>query len=113
MEPMLAIVVGVLFGGGVYLLLEGTALRAVFGLMLIGNAVNLLVITAGRVRSTNIPIVPEGLRVAPHDVANPLAQALVLTAIVIGLGLTVFAVALVLRATQSGERSGITEETDE
>jgi multicomponent Na+:H+ antiporter subunit C len=97
MEILLALVVGVLFAAGVYLLLEGNLVRAVFGLILMSNAANLLFFAAGRVMRGTPPLVPEGLEAPAGAVANPLAQALVLTAIVIGFGLVSFALVLVYR----------------
>jgi multicomponent Na+:H+ antiporter subunit C len=97
METLLALVVGVLFAAGIYLLLDGNLVRAVFGLVLMSNAANLLFFTAGRVLRGVPPLVPEGMAAPVGAVANPLAQALVLTAIVIGFGLVSFALVLVYR----------------
>jgi multicomponent Na+:H+ antiporter subunit C len=97
MEILLALVVGVLFAAGVYLLLDGNLVRAVFGLVLMSNAANLLFFTAGRVMRGTPPLVPAGMEAPAGVVANPLAQALVLTAIVIGFGLVSFALVLVYR----------------
>jgi multicomponent Na+:H+ antiporter subunit C len=97
METLLALVVGAVFAAGVYLLLDGNLVRAVFGLVLISNAANLLFFTAGRVMRGVPPLVPAGMEAPAGAIPNPLAQALVLTAIVIGFGLVSFAVALVYR----------------
>jgi multicomponent Na+:H+ antiporter subunit C len=101
MEPLLALVVGVLFAIGVYLLLQRNLLRVVFGLIVISNAANLLIFTMGRVTRAIPPVIPPGLDAPEMAVANPLPQALVLTAIVIGFGLIVFALVLVLRVYES------------
>jgi multicomponent Na+:H+ antiporter subunit C len=97
MGTLLALVVGVLFAAGVYLLLDGNLVRAVFGLVLMSNAANLLFFTAGRVMRGTPPLIPVGMEAPEGVVANPLAQALVLTAIVIGFGLISFALVLVYR----------------
>lgn len=94
---VLALVVGALFAAGSYLLLRPNLLRLIIGLMLLGNGVNLLILTAGRVTPGRPPIVPDGLVEPTGPVANPLPQALILTAIVISLGLTAFALALLHR----------------
>jgi len=94
MEPLFAVLVGVLFAAGVYLVLEGTWVRTVFGVVLLGNAANLLILVAGRLTPGAVPLIPEGLTAPDGPIANPLAQALILTAIVIGLALAVFALAL-------------------
>jgi multicomponent Na+:H+ antiporter subunit C len=97
METPLAFTVGILFGCGLYLVMQRNLLRFVFGLILLSGSVNVLIFTAGRLRRGAPPIIPDGLYVPPGAVANALPQALVLTAIVIGFGLVVFAMVLLLR----------------
>jgi multicomponent Na+:H+ antiporter subunit C len=101
MEALLALLVGVLFAVGIYLLLQRNLLRMVFGIIVISNAVNMLIFTVGRVTRSIAPLIPEGLDAPAAAVANPLPQALVLTAIVIGFGLVVFALVLVMRAYEA------------
>jgi multicomponent Na+:H+ antiporter subunit C len=98
MEMLLVLIVGVLFAAAVYLLLEGNLLRMVFGLILLSNAANVLFFTAGRVTRGSPPLIPVGAEAPAAAVANPLAQALVLTAIVIGFGLLCFTLVLVYRS---------------
>jgi multicomponent Na+:H+ antiporter subunit C len=98
MHLLLALLVGVLFAAGVYLILQRHLLRIIFGLILLGNAVNLLVFTVGRAARLAPPLIPEGMTVPPGATANPLPQALVLTAIVISFGLVAFALVLAYRA---------------
>jgi multicomponent Na+:H+ antiporter subunit C len=98
MHLLLALLVGVLFAAGVYLILQRHLLRIIFGLILLGNAVNLLVFTVGRAARLAPPLIPEGMTVPPEATANPLPQALVLTAIVISFGLVAFALVLAYRA---------------
>ena len=97
METPLAILVGVLFAGGLYLVMQRNLLRFVFGLLLLSGSVNMLIFTAGRLTRGTAPIIPEGFTAPPTETANALPQALVLTAIVIGFGLIVFAMVLLLR----------------
>lgn len=97
MEALLALVIGVLVACGLYLMLRRELLRFIFGLMMLSNAVNLLILTAGRLTKGEAPIVPVGAQTV-SGVANPLPQALVLTAIVIGFGLIAFALALLLKS---------------
>lgn len=108
MEVPLALTVGVLFGSGLYLVLQRNLLRFIFGLILMSGGVNLALFVAGRLTRGLSPFVPEGAYAPPAGVANALPQALILTAIVISFGLTVFALVLLLRAF---ERLG-TVETD-
>ena len=101
MTLLLALLAGVLFAAGVYLVLSRHLLRVVFGLVLLSNAVNLVVFGAGRVARAAPPLVPPGAAALEGAYANPLPQALVLTAIVIGFGLVAFALALVYRTYAS------------
>jgi len=98
MQTLLILLAGVLFAAGVYLVLRRNLLRMIFGLVLLSNAVNLLVFSMGRVARLAPPLVPEGAMAPVGAVANPLPQALVLTAIVIGFGLVSFALVLAYRS---------------
>jgi multicomponent Na+:H+ antiporter subunit C len=120
MEGPLAIVVGVMFGAGVYAMLRSNLLRLVVGLILLTSAANVLIFTVGGLVRANPPLVPRGEVLPPAPYAPPLPQAMILTAIVIGFGLTVFALVLVLRAYEAtGEvdpdamRVALTSDEDE
>jgi len=91
---------GALLAIGIYLLLQRNLLRALLGLVVLSNGVNLLLLSLGELGSTVPPLVAEGAQGPAGDTANPLPQALVLTAIVIGFGLVSFALALARRAYQ-------------
>jgi multicomponent Na+:H+ antiporter subunit C len=97
MEIPLAVTVGAVFGCGLYLVMQRNLLRFVFGLLLLSGSVNMLIFTAGRLRRGAPPIIPDGSSVPIGEVSNALPQALILTAIVIGFGLVVFAMILLLR----------------
>ncbi|MCL4684287.1 Na+/H+ antiporter subunit C [Myxococcota bacterium] len=101
MEALLALLIGALVAASVYLMLSRHVVRFLFGLVLFSNAVNVLLLTAGRVRWGAPPLVPEGLEVPLEAVANPLPQALILTAIVIGFGLLAFALVLSVRGVDA------------
>ncbi len=94
MEVLMALVVGVLVGCGIYLILRPRMLSVVFGLVLLSYGTNLLVFSMGRLTVDAPPLIGAGT--APR--ADPLPQALVLTAIVIGFAMTAFLLALALRA---------------
>ena len=86
------LLIGVLTSSGVYLLLERNLTRMLLGLLLIGNAVNLLILTVGG-PSGNPPIY--GRASAGRTItADPLAQGMILTAIVITMGVAGFVLAL-------------------
>lgn len=109
MEAVLALLVGWMVAVSVYLMLSGNVVRFLLGLVLMGNAVNLLIFTVGRLTSGAPPIVSAGGSAAADDIANALPQALILTAIVIAFGLQAFAFVLGYRVS----RAFATEETDE
>ncbi len=100
MEPVLAILVGVMVAGSVYLILGRNLIRFIFGLVLASNAVNLLLFTGGRLTHSRPPLIAEGATTPVGPVANALPQALMLTAIVIGFALLVFIFVLFYRAYQ-------------
>jgi multicomponent Na+:H+ antiporter subunit C len=97
---VLAFAIGAMVAAGVYLVLARDLLRVVIGVSLIGAAANLSMFVAGRVGTMNPPVVPLGETLLAADAANPLPQALVLTAIVIGMALTFFSLVLVLAISQ-------------
>ena len=100
MSLLVAITVGVLAAAGCYLLLSRDLQRVVIGFVVFANAVNLLILGATPAPPGARPPLVDG--VDPATVADPLPQAFVLTAIVIGLGLTAYLVALVARLQADG-----------
>jgi len=100
MEGALALLVGLIFAAAVYLILSRALIRVLLGIVLLGNGVNLLIFVAGRVTTAVPPIVPKGAAAPAGVFANPLPQALILTAIVIGFAMFAFLVVLAFRAYQ-------------
>lgn len=124
MESVFALVVGMFFATAIYLMLSKNIIRILLGVSVFGNAVNLFIFTAGRLTAAAPPILaPDGARpadpalvsgiapVAPQGgaavetaaeaiagVANPLPQALILTAIVISFSIFAFLLVLAYRA---------------
>ena len=101
MDYVLAALVGLFVAIGIYLLLSRSVIRMLIGMTIFGNGVNLLIFTAGRVTQAIAPIVPDGLDAPEGPIANPLPQALILTAIVIGFSMFAFLLVLAFRAYQS------------
>ncbi|WP_234262792.1 NADH-quinone oxidoreductase subunit K [Hydrogenophaga sp. NFH-34] len=97
METLYALTFGAMLAAALYLLMSRNLLRMVLGLLLMGNAVNLAIFTGGRLSSAVPPLVPEGARDLVVS-ANPLPQALILTAIVISFSLVAYAVVLFERS---------------
>lgn len=98
METLLAIVVGLLYATALYMMLRRSIVKLVIGLILLSNAANLLIFTASGLGSGQPPLIPLGYDMPVGEVSDPLAQALILTAIVIGFGVLAFAVVLIHRA---------------
>ncbi len=98
MEALLALSIGVLVAAAAYLLMARDLPRMLLGFVLLGNAVNLTIFASGRIGTMVPPLVEYGVPTLAAGAANPLPQALVLTAIVIGFGLAAFALVLVMRA---------------
>lgn len=96
MTVLYAFVAAGLFGCGLFMVLSRNLVRMLLGLSLLTTAVNLMIFQAGRIRSVLPPLIPEGAE-RLTDSADPVPQALVLTAIVIGFALTVILAALALR----------------
>lgn len=98
MENLLPIAIGILFGCGSYLVMRRNIVRVLLGIMLISQAANLLIFAGAGLTRSRPPIIPDGAVTLVAPYADPLPQALVLTAIVIGFAVLVFAISLVLRA---------------
>lgn len=96
MEPLSALVVGALYAAGLYLLLSRNLVRMLFGLALLGHAANLLIFVSAGLTRGQAPIVGD-TPMAAGTYADPIPQALILTAIVIGFGVFAFALILIRR----------------
>jgi len=99
---VLALTTGITAAAGAYLMLSRDLLRCVLGLAILGSATSLALIGTGRLDGAAPPVVPAG-GLALQAAANPVPQALVLTAIVIGLAVLCFSLVLLLSVI---ERSG-------
>ena len=107
MAELFAYLAGLLLAAGVYLVVQPQPVRMLFGVVLIGNAMNLGIMAVGRTHSGVPPIIPSGADAPLGAVANPLPQALVLTALVISFGLTAFALALIARVARADDAASI------
>ncbi|GLC92212.1 Na+/H+ antiporter subunit C [Cupriavidus sp. TA19] len=93
MAALYAVTIGILTACGIYLLLRERVFTVVLGLTLLSYAVSLFLLGMGRLSIGQPPVIVPGA-----SYADPLPQALVLTAIVIAFGMTAFAVVLALRS---------------
>lgn len=98
MEAVLAIVIGVLCGSGVWLLLRPRTFQVIMGLTLLSYAVNLFIFSVGSIFIDKPPLLRPGLPTDLVHYTDPLPQSLVLTAIVIGFATTALFLVVVLAA---------------
>ena len=97
MELLLALASGVLYAAGIYLMLRRRLAQLIIGIGLLSNGTNLLIFTSGGLTRGRPPVVPDGAQSLVEPYADPVPQALVLTAIVIGFGLLAFTLVLAHR----------------
>lgn len=100
-----SLAIGVLTGGGLYLLLQRELVRIVFGFLLISHAVNLLLLSSGVVSFRLTPLLGTG---DPEQMADPLPQAFVLTSIVITMATAIY----MLTLTVVGQRAARPHDAD-
>jgi len=98
---LVSVLIGALYAAGAYLILRRSIVKLLFGLMLLSNATNMLIFTSARLVRGRPPLVKEGEDVLAAPFADPLGQALILTAIVISFGLLAFAFVLVKKTYQA------------
>ena len=99
MELLLAVVAGVLYASGLYLMLRRRLAQLIIGLSLLSNGSNILILSAAGVTRAKPPLITEGHPL--EQFADPVPQSLILTAIVIGFGVLAFSLVLAHRVHQS------------
>lgn len=103
MELVFSLAIGLLAGSGIWLLLRPRTFQFIMGLSLLSYAVNLFIFSMGRLRLGAPPVISAELGADPNLYADPVPQALVLTAIVIGFATTaLFLVVLLANRGLSG-----------
>ncbi|WP_417516907.1 Na+/H+ antiporter subunit C [Marinobacter sp.] len=102
MELLFALVIGALTASGVYLLLRARTFPVIMGLTLLSYGVNLFLFATGRLATGQQPVIGTAA-----SYSDPLPQALVLTAIVIGFAMTAFLVVLSLRNLADNENDHV------
>lgn len=100
---VMSLVIGVLFSGAIFMMLRRSVVKLIIGITLLSHAVNVLIFTVGGLRRGAPPILEtEATIISDLSVqADPIPQALILTAIVISFGITAFVLALAYRADQA------------
>ncbi|KRG12546.1 Na(+)/H(+) antiporter subunit C [Lederbergia galactosidilytica] len=96
MEILMAILIGLLFASAVYLMLSKSLLRIIIGTGLLSHGAHLLLLTMAGLKRGSVPLLGE----QAESYADPIPQALILTAIVISFGVTAFFLVLAYRAYQ-------------
>ena len=97
MEVLMAFLIGCLFAAGTYMMLRRSMVKIIIGLILLSHGANLLIFTASRLTRGNAPLINPETGVLTEPFADPVPQALVLTAIVIGFGVQAFVIVLFKR----------------
>src|SRR5689334_22802654 len=105
MELLLAILAGVLYATGLYLMLRRRLAQLIIGLGLLSNGSNILILSAAGVTRAKPPLVIAGM--TADQFADPVPQSLILTAIVIGFGVLAFSLVLAHRVHQSAASDDI------
>ncbi|RKT33555.1 multisubunit sodium/proton antiporter MrpC subunit [Microbacterium sp. AG1240] len=106
----LALTAGILVAGAVYLFLQREMLRVVLGFILLGNAANLVLMAAGGTARRGEPFGTPG---STADIADPLPQAFVLTAIVIAFSITIFLLVLAVTGGDDDDTADGENDADE
>ncbi len=96
MEALIASAIAVLGGCGIYLVLRERTFSVILGLAMLAIGVNLFLLSMGRVVPGHAPVIEEGIELSSY--VDPLPQAVVLTAIVIGFAMMAFVVVLSISA---------------
>jgi multicomponent Na+:H+ antiporter subunit C len=97
MELLITLLIGVLYSAGIYMLLRRSLVRLIIGLILLGNGANMLIFLLGSIIKGHPPVIRGTETVLSGIYADPVPQALILTAIVISFGLQAFAIILIKR----------------
>ena len=97
MELFIAILIGLLYASGLYMMMRRSMVKLLIGLILLGNGANLLIFLLGRITKGKPPVIPGESKYFIDAYADPVPQALILTAIVISFGLQAFAITLLKR----------------
>jgi multicomponent K+:H+ antiporter subunit C len=109
LELLVALSVGVLTACGVFLILRPRLFDVVLGLTLLSYAVNLFIFFMGRLAIAKAPIIKNGVAQTMANYADPLPQALVLTAIVISFGMTAVLLAIAVRGYRENGHDHVDE----
>lgn len=111
-QYILAVALGTLYAVGTFLVLRRDIVRVAWGVTIISQATNVYLVTMGGIGGSVPVLAGHGHGVDPASITDPLVQALVLTAIVIGFGTTAFALVLTYRVYEEHGTIDLTELAD-
>ncbi len=97
MEIVFIILIAVLYAAGIFMLLRRSMVKLLVGITLLGNGANLLIFLLGNITKGKPPVIDNAAKLFTDIYADPVPQALILTAIVIGFGIQSFAIVLLKR----------------
>jgi len=100
MQMLLSLVIGLLYAAGIYMILRRSFVKLVIGLLMVGHATNLLIFTSAGLVRGKPPLIDPGLKALGGETNDPLAPALILTAIVISFAVVSYTIVLVKRTYQ-------------
>ncbi len=101
MELLIVLLIGIFYSAGIFLILRRSMVKLLLGLLLLGNGANLLIFLMGGLTKGKPPIIKEDYKHFIDAYADPVPQALILTAIVISFALTAFAIILLKKVYQT------------
>lgn len=101
MDIVLSILIGIVYAAGFYLMLHRSFVKIIIGMGILGHATNLFLFVISRITRANPALVAGGDQQPIPPFADPVPQALILTAIVIGFGIQAFAIVLLNRIHQT------------
>lgn len=107
MDILLALIVGILYTAGVYLMHNRSFVRLIIGMVVLGNATNLFLFVISRLTKGMPALIDDDAARIVAPFADPLPQALILTAIVIGFGIQAFSIVLLNRAYATVETNDL------
>jgi multicomponent Na+:H+ antiporter subunit C len=118
MDLILPIITGILYTAGMYLMLRRSFVKLIIGMVILGHASNLFLFVISRITRGAPALVKEGVTAPQTLIADPLPQALILTAIVISFGIQAFAIILLKRlflqtGTSDLDRLDVTDKIEE
>ena len=111
MSIVLSLIVGALYGAGLYLMMRRSIVKLILGLALLSHGSNLLIFLMGGLTRGRPPLIPMNMVEPAGAYADPVPQALILTALVIGFGMQAFLVVLIRRTYQAAGSSDLDEMT--